>query len=162
MPLIKDLTRAIDLNDRDFYKDCTDDERASFPLWTYQRYCSSLQTHPGHALIMTNELVNVNFQDLQKDHPELVWMCMSLTGVGRVGFHSWIKPPKGRAKKDKITDWLRDIYPTTRDEDIGMLRTLNTDAELIEHAKALGYDDEKIKEIFNTGKKRRKPRRQRL
>ena len=156
MPLIKDLCRAIDTNDVQYWNNCTPEEKAGFPLWTYQRYCSSLANNADYALVMTNELVNVNFQLLQKDHPELVWMSMALTGTGKVGFHSWIKPPKGSGKKDPVTEWLISINPLLKNDEVEMLGSVNSDEELIEHAKALGYDDEKIKEIFGLGKQRRK------
>lgn len=159
MPDIKNVNKAIDTNDRYYYRNCTDEERASFPMWTYQRWCSSTQNYTSHALVMTNELVNVDHNILSKDHPELLWMCMSLTGVGRVGYHPWIKPPKGQGKKDAVLGWLIEIKPLANMCEIEMLRAMNTNEELIEYAKTLGCDDDKIKEIFNVGKKRRKPKR---
>ena len=96
---------------------------------------------------MVNEFVNQNFSDVSK-HPELQWLLLSACGVGKVQFHPYLKPPNSRKKKDKIFEFIYNIYPHMKAEDINELISINSKEELKELAEAHGYDDKSIKDIF--------------
>ena len=96
---------------------------------------------------MTNELVNKDFMEVSK-HPELQWLLLSACGVGKIQFHPYLKPPNARKKKDKISNFLSDIYPHIKNDEIELMLQINSKEQLKELAVAHGYDDKSIRDIF--------------
>ena len=81
-------------------------------------------------------------------HPELQWLLLSACGAGKVQFHPYVKPPNARKKKNKIFEFVSDLNPHMKAEDINLLIEFNTKEELKELAEAHGYDDKAINDIF--------------
>lgn len=145
---LKDVMGAIDRKNRNFYLDLTADQKKSFSAWMMMRYASSAQGNAGaHYLFMVNELVNKNFSDIGK-HPELQWLLLSACGTGKPEFHPYIKPPNGRKKKDKITEFLSSVYPLYKQDELDLIQTLNSKEDLKGLAEAHGLSDKDIAEIF--------------
>jgi len=139
---------AIDKKDRGFYNRLTDEQKKAFSAWMMMRYTSSVQgKNSAYYIYMTNELVNRDFSDISK-HPELQWLLLSACGSGKVEYHPYLKPPNARKKKDKVSEFLSNIYPLLKDDEIALIIKLNTTDELKEFAKTHGYEDKEIKEIF--------------
>ena len=145
---LKDVMAAIDKKDRGFYNRLTDEQKKAFSAWMMMRYCSSVQgKDAANYIYMTNELVNYQFMEVSK-HPELQWLLLSACGTGKIGFHPYLKPPNSRKKKNKIFDFISNLYPHMKIEDIENMINLNTIDDLKEYAKENGYDDKSIKDIF--------------
>jgi len=145
---LKDVMAAIDKKDRGFYNRLTDEQKKAFSAWMMMRYCSSVQGRDAaNYIYMTNELVNYQFMEVSK-HPELQWLLLSACGTGKIGFHPYLKPPNSRKKKNKIFDFISNLYPHMKIEDIENMINLNTIDDLKEYAKENGYDDKSIKDIF--------------
>ena len=145
---LKDVMNAVDRKNRGFYLNLTDEQRKAFSAWMMMRYASSAQGNAGaHYLFMVNELVNKNFSDVSK-HPELQWLLMSACGTGKPEFHPYIKPPNGRRKKDKVSEFLSSIYPLLKQDELDLLQTLNSRDDLKGLAEAHGLSDKEIAEIF--------------
>ena len=145
---LKDVMAAIDKKDRGFYNRLTDEQKKAFSAWMMMRYCSSVQgKDAANYICMTNELVNYQFMEVSK-HPELQWLLLSACGTGKIGFHPYLKPPNSRKKKNKVFDFISNIMPHMKAEDIDNLINLNTVDELKEYAREHGYDDKSIKDIF--------------
>jgi len=145
---LKDVMAAIDKKDRGFYNRLTDEQKKAFSAWMMMRYCSSVQgKDAANYIYMTNELVNYQFMEVSK-HPELQWLLLSACGTGKIGFHPYLKPPNSRKKKNKVFDFISNIMPHMKAEDIDNLINLNTVDELKEYAREHGYDDKSIKDIF--------------
>jgi len=145
---LKDVMAAIDKKDRGFYNRLTDEQKKAFSAWMMMRYCSSVQGRDAaNYIYMTNELVNYQFMEVSK-HPELQWLLLSACGTGKIGFHPYLKPPNSRKKKNKVFDFISNIMPHMKAEDIDNLINLNTVDELKEYAREHGYDDKSIKDIF--------------
>ena len=145
---LKDIMAAIDKKDRGFYNRLSDEQKKAFSAWMMMRYCSSVQgKEAANYIYMTNELVNYQFMEVSK-HPELQWLLLSACGVGKVQFHPYLKPPNARKKKNKIFEFIYELYPHMKAEDINNLIDLNTIEEIKELAVAHGYDDKTIKDIF--------------
>jgi hypothetical protein len=96
---------------------------------------------------MTNELVNRDYSEVSK-HPELQWLLLSACGVGKVQFHPYLKPPNAKKKKDKVSNFVAEIFPHIKNDEIELLLSINSKSELKELAKAHGYNDKSIKDIF--------------
>jgi len=145
---LKDVMAAIDKKDRGFYNRLTDEQKKAFSAWMMMRYCSSVQgREAANYIYLTNELVNHQFMEVSK-HPELQWLLLSACGAGKVQFHPYVKPPNARKKKNKIFEFVSDLNPHMKAEDINLLIDFNTKEELKELAEAHGYDDKAINDIF--------------
>ena len=145
---LKDVMAAIDKKDRGFYSRLTDEQKKAFSAWMMMRYCSSVQgREAANYIYLTNELVNHQFMEVSK-HPELQWLLLSACGAGKVQFHPYVKPPNARKKKNKIFEFVSDLKPHMKAEDINLLIEFNTKEELKELAEAHGYDDKAINDIF--------------
>ena len=145
---LKEIMAAIDKKDRNFYNNLSDEQKKAFSAWMMMRYCSSVQGRDAaNYIYMTNELVNYQFSEVSK-HPELQWLLLSACGVGKIQFHPYLKPPNSRKKKNKIFEFIYNIYPHMKAEDINNMIDINTKEELTEFAVAHGYDDKTIKDIF--------------
>jgi len=145
---LKDIMAAIDKKDRGFYDRLTPEQKKAFSAWMMMRYCSSVQGRDAaNYIFMTNELVNYQFMEVSK-HPELQWLLLSACGVGKVQFHPYLKPPNARKKKNKVFDFVYELFPHMKAEDINEFINLNTQEELKQLAENHGYDDNTIKDIF--------------
>ena len=139
---------AIDKKDRNFYNNLSDEGKKAFSAWMMMRYCSSVQGRDAaNYIYMTNELVNYQFSEVSK-HPELQWLLLSACGVGKIQFHPYLKPPNSRKKKNKIYEFVSNIFPHMKAEDVNNMIDINTKEELVEFAQSHGYDDKTIKDIF--------------
>ena len=145
---LKDIMAAFDKRDKGFYNRLTDEQKKAFSAWMMMRYASSVQgKDSAHYIYMTNELVNKDFSEVSK-HPELQWLLLSACGVGKIQFHPYLKPPNSKKKKDKISEFIADIYPLAKADEIELLVQLNSTDELKTFARSHGYDDKSIKDIF--------------
>lgn len=122
LDMFKRVLPSLDTRNKKFYESLTDEEKKGFSPWLVQRYLSSAESsNPQvieHYLIMTNELVNVNFSDV-KD-PEMIWKLMSIVGIGKSVKHPYVAPGKGRSKKkvNAFKQWLHDSHPYLNDTEI--------------------------------------------
>jgi len=92
-----------------------------------------------------NENLNKNFFDLAR-HPKLQWLCATTVSPGIGTFkHQWIAPKKREGTDNKATKFLREFYPTAKDDEIELLRQLNTKDDLKQLARAHGWDEQRIK-----------------
>jgi len=145
---LADVMLAIDRKRRDWYDGLNDEQVKAFSAWMMMRYASSVQgNNAASYLFMVNECVNKNFSDLSK-HPELQWLLFTLCGSGKKEFHPYIKPPTSRKKKNRIAEWLSEMYPLAKSDEIDLIMELNDKTELRELALENGMNDKEIKELF--------------
>ena len=145
---LKDVMAAVDKKDRGFYKRLNDEQKKAFSAWMMMRYCSSVQGRDAaNYIYLTNELVNFQFMEVSK-HPELQWLLLSACGTGKIQFHPYLKPPNAKKKRNKISEFLYQLYPNCKPEDIELMIKLNSNEELKALAYDYGYDDKTIKDIF--------------
>ena len=145
---LAEVMRAIDKKDRGWYNKLTPEQKKAFSPWMMMRYASSVQGKQAPDYIWrVNELINHKFSDVSK-HPELQWLLMTAAGSGKVQHHPYIKPPNARKKKSKRVDFVNDILPHLKQDEIDLLLSINSDDDLKQMAKDFGLDDKTIKEIF--------------
>ena len=121
LDMFKRVLPAADFRNKKFYSELTDEEAKGFSPWLVQRYLSSAESaNPGiieHYLIMTNDIVNVDFSTI-KD-PEMIWLLMSIVGVGKPQKHPYIAPGGGKKKKkNAFKQWLSEQYPHLDDQEL--------------------------------------------
>jgi len=145
---LKDVMAAIDKKTKSFYTNLSDEQKKAFSAWMMMRYCSSVQgKHAANYIYMTNELVNLQFSEVSK-HPELQWLLLSACGSGKVEFHPYIKPPHSKKKKNKVFNFMKELLPDVKDDDLEVLISINVKDDLKEFAKRNGCDDKTIKDVF--------------
>lgn len=154
MPTIKQEMAAIDRRNFDWYENLSDDERKSLSMWVLMRYCSSTSSNISdineHYLTMTNELVNVNFNDL-RHHPELQMRLMQCVGIGSDQFHPWINPMKRKKSKKgnaKLESFLLELYPTLKDDEMSLLIETLGDDKIRDMLEDAGIEKKKIREYI--------------
>jgi len=121
LDMFKRVLPSIDTRSKTFYDNLTEEEKKGFSPWLVQRYLSSAESANSgiieHYLIMTNDIVNVNFSDI-KD-PEMTWLLMSIVGIGKSIKHPYIAPGGGkRKKKNAFKSWLSEQYPHLDDQEL--------------------------------------------
>lgn len=154
MPTIKQEMAAIDRRQFGWYSSLTDQERKDLSMWVLMRYCSSTGSRVSeinhHYLTMTNELVNVNFNDL-RHHPELQMRLMQCVGIGTDQFHPWIKPGKRTQSvkgNAKLHDFYLELYPHLSNDEVSLaLDAMGTD-EIKNLLVDAGIPEKKIKEYL--------------
>ena len=145
---LADVMLAIDRKNRAWYDNLSDEQVKAFSAWMMMRYASSVQgPNAASYLFMVNECVNKNFMDLSK-HPELQWLLFTLCGSGKKEYHPYIKPPGSRKKKNKVGEWLSEMYPLMKADEIAMLLEINDKDDLKALARENGMTDKEIKELF--------------
>jgi hypothetical protein len=121
LDMFKRVLPALDTRNKALYENLSEEEMKGFSPWLVQRYLSSAESANNaiieHYLIMTNEIVNVNFSEV-KD-PEMTWKLMSMVGIGKSLKHPYIAPGGGkRKKKNAFRTWLREQYPHLDDQEL--------------------------------------------
>lgn len=146
---LKAVMKSIDTRDTNWYNSLSDDEKKDITIWQLMRFTSScnskIQDINYHYLTMTNEIVNRNFNILNK-HPELQFRLLQTVGIGNAQFHPWIKPPKSK-KKDNLTEYLKTQFPECNDDEIQILSSKDK-SEIKVFLLENGLDDKSIKEIL--------------
>jgi hypothetical protein len=138
--------RQLDIKNKNFYQELTEEERKKFSTFLMVRWASSVE---GSAelqqfyLIATNERLNKHFFTLSK-HPELQWLCATTVspdmGTPR---HTWIAPKKKEPGASSIRKQLSELYPHMKDDDIAVLASMTTKKEIDEHHKLMGQEKKK-------------------
>jgi hypothetical protein len=148
--LLSDMLNALDRRDKGWYNRLDDEQKKEFSPWLVMRYASSVSGEnyiQEHYLTAINQLVNVNFGSLGKEHNELHWLCMQAVGVGMSQTHPFVKPPK-RGSANKLFAWLAKRHPEFSDEEIELMMDSNSIASFKELAAQLGLSPHEIGNIF--------------
>ena len=121
LDMFKRVLPALDTRNKALYENLSEEEQKGFSPWLVQRYLSSAESANNaiieHYLIMTNDIVNVNFSEV-KD-PEMTWKLMSMVGIGKSLKHPYIAPGGGkRKKKNAFRAWLCGQYPHLDDQEL--------------------------------------------
>jgi len=147
---INNEMRQIDVKNRGFYDELTDDEKKKFSTYLMLRWGSAVQgvrELQEYYVISTNQNLNKHFFDINK-HPKLQWLLATAVSPGMgVHKHEWISF-KGKASKNKRANLLAQIYPTHKMADLETLVAVMDDAAIRSLLVDRGWDDKKIKEAM--------------
>ncbi len=154
MPTIKEEMSAIDLRKYNWYANLNEDDKKELSMWVLMRYCSSTSSKVDDInhfyLNMTNELVNVNFNDL-RHYPDLQFRLMQCVGIGSNQFHAWIKP--GKRKKSskgnaKLEEFYLGLYPHLKDDELAMALDSMSEQDVRDMLEDAGIPKNKVKEYL--------------
>jgi hypothetical protein len=154
MPTVKEEMSAIDRRKHSWYSKLSEEEQKSLSMWVIMRYCSSTDSKVSeineHYLMLTNELVNVHFNDL-RHHPELQLRLMQCVGIGSDQYHSWIKPgkrKKGVSINTRIHEFFLTLYPHLNDDEISIIIAQMGENGLKEILANAGVPANKVKDYL--------------
>jgi hypothetical protein len=152
---LNEVLNAIDKRDFNWYSELTPERKKKFSSWLFLRYASSVKgKSKDDALLNTNEFVNKHYGDIYK-HEELIWKLLCLTSTGKKEYHEWIKAPNSRVKTDKISQFVKDIFPTMKADDLDLFLKLNNVNYMKQMAVDMGLTEKEIDDIFGKTKKKR-------
>lgn len=153
---LKEKLAAVDMNCKELWDELDDDNRKSLKqeFFILNRYISNVNSSKRelqeHFVLTVNEYFNKHWNTLQK-HPKLLWqlLCMCSHESRQVFFHQYI----GFKKKDgnsnnKIQKFLLEVFPERKLDEIELLASITTKAEVKELARKYGYDEEQIAKMF--------------
>ncbi len=123
---IEQVMAAVDLRKGDYYEKLSDEDRKAINTYMTQRWASQVQGTRDvqeEYVISVNEYSNVDYIATTSAHEELRWRALAVCGLGVKLRHEFI-PPKAQ-KKDKLTMWLIEQFPSMSDEEIELFRTIN-------------------------------------
>jgi len=153
---LNDVLNAIDRKDFNWYANLDAEKKKAWGSWLFIRYASSTKGKDKEELLLnTNEFVNKHYGDIYK-YDELVWKLMCLTGTGKKQYHEWIKPPNSKIKKDTISQFVSETYPTMNGSEVELFQKMNDVSDLKQMAGDMGMTDKEISEIFGKTKRKKK------
>ena len=156
---LNEVLSAIDRKDFNWYANLDAEKKKAWGSWLFLRYASSTKGKDKEELLLnTNEFVNKYYGDIHK-HDELVWKLICLTGTGKKQYHEWIKPPNAKIKKDMISQFISEIYPTMNGDEVELFQKMNNVSDLKQMAGDMGMTDKEISEIFEKKKAKRKKKK---
>jgi hypothetical protein len=135
--------RVFDRKDRTFYDNLTPEERKKFSNFLMIRWGSAVEGSRDlqeFYVISCNERFNKHFFDLGK-HPKLQWLLATTVspdlGTPR---HPWIAPKKKEAGLSAKRKALMEIFPTYKDDEIGVMAQIVTQKEIDAYHKLAGQE----------------------
>ena len=130
---IKDILAAIDMDAKSVWKELSDDEKKQVSFWLLNRYVSSVKGNREKqelAIFKTNEYYNKNYMEVSK-HPQLQWQLLCMSGAtGKIEYHPWIGFKKKTQDNNKFVKVLEQIYPHMKQDELSMLASMSTKAEI--------------------------------
>lgn len=138
---INNEMRQLDLKNRSFYDELTDEERKKFSTYLMIRWSSSVQGNrelQEYYVQSANHYLNKHFFTLSR-HPKLQWMAATAVSPG-IGTHkhNWIAPKKKEAGSNAVKKQLAELFPNRKQDEIDLLAAITTKKELDQYIKAHG------------------------
>lgn len=141
---------ALDTKDRQFYDSLTDEEKKKFSTFLMIRYGASvggISELQQYYLQATNQRLNKNFFAVNKTrHDKLNWLAATTISPGMgTQNHQWLAGPKKASNNIKAEKFLANLYPAMKAEDVALMASVNTAADLKQLAVDMGMTKEMIK-----------------
>jgi len=146
---IDQVLAAVDYRNGDYYSKLSDEDRRAVSTYMVQCWASQVQGSRDvqeQYLLNVNDYSNLDYIATTSGHEEMRWRVLALCGLGVKLRHEFI-PPKG-AKKDKLSVWLIEQFPSLGDEEIELFRMLNGEEVLEDIAVAKNMGEKQIKDLF--------------
>jgi len=138
-----------DRKNRAFYDELDETEKKKFSPFLMIRWGSTVEGDAdlqAYYLMSTNERLNKHFFDINTTHHKKFQWLLATTvspGMGKQ-YHKWLAGTK-KENNNKASKFLREIYPTAKEDEIQLMAELNSTDELKQLARAHGWDDKRIK-----------------
>lgn len=138
---ISNEMRQLDLKNRSFYDELTDEERKKFSTFLMVRWGSSVQGSQElqeYYVQSVNHYLNKHFFALSR-HPKLQWLAATAASPGLGAHrHSWIAPKKKESGASGAKKKLAELFPNLKQDEIELLAAITDKKELDSYVKAHG------------------------
>jgi hypothetical protein len=133
--------RQLDLKNRSFYDELTDEEKKKFSTFLMVRWGSSVQGSrelQEYYVQSTNHYLNKHFFALSR-HPKLQWLAATAASPGLgTHRHNWIAPKKKESGSSATKKKLAELFPNLKQDEIELLAAITDRKELDQYIKAHG------------------------
>jgi len=144
---LKEILEWIDGGYRDIWNHLEDEHKKQISFWLLNRYMSSLAGNRDAQelqIFKTNEYYNKHFNTIgvgkENGHQQLMWQLLCMCGSsGKREFHPWIGFKK-KTGNNKAVNFLAEIYPNMKQEEVELLAELSTKQELKRLAEEHGIE----------------------
>lgn len=151
---LKDVLACVDSNHKGLWLEIDDSQRKALKqeFFILNRYISNAKTSnremQEHFVLTVNEFYNKNWNILQK-HPQLLWQLLCMCGheSRQLFYHEWIGFKK-KTGNNKIENFLLSIYPDKKQDEVELLASITTSAEIKALAIDHGYDKKQVAKMF--------------
>lgn len=138
---IRNEMAQLDLKQRSFWSDLTDEEKKKFSNYLMIRWSSTVsgtRDLQEYYVQSCNNYLNRHFFAINR-HPHLQWLCATAVspGLGRQE-HAWISPKKKEGKGNDVKKKLMDLYPNMKVKDIELWATMVDKRDITALEKDLG------------------------
>jgi|TARA_B100002019_G_scaffold216759_1_gene189445 hypothetical protein len=146
---LNEILAAVDLNGKEVWDDLTEEQRKSVVFFTLNRYISNVQgsrEEQEHFTLLGNERFNKDLFLLLNKHPKLLWQLACSCGheSKKVFFHKWLKLNKAKNKRE---EFLADLFPDKKMEDIKTLSEITSDKEIKKYCEDMGWSKKDVSGI---------------
>ena len=135
--------RQLDLKNRSFYDELTDEEKKKFSTYLMVRWGSSVQGSrelQEYYVQSTNHYLNKHFFALSR-HPKLQWLAATAVSPGMGSHrHNWIAPKKKESGASAKRKQLIEMFPYYKDDEIDVMMAIVTQKEIDQYLKQSGRD----------------------
>ena len=140
---------SLDTNSKGVWDELDEEQRKEVKFWLMNRYMSSVEGNrkeQEHAIFMTNEMYNKNFNVLGTKHAKLQWqlLCSTHNDKSSIRTHKWIGFKKKVADNAKGEKLLQIIYPNMKIDEVELLARISTKKELKQLAEEHGIENVKL------------------
>jgi len=143
----------LNLKNRDFFDELTDDEKKKFSPYLMIRWSASTigsSEMEAYYLASCNERLNKNFFDISTaKHKKFQWLLATTVspGMGKQRY-KWLAGKKKAGPKNKTEALLVELYPHAKMDEIELMSEINTLDDIKQLARQHGWEDKKIKEYL--------------
>ncbi len=156
LDLFKVVLPALDRGDKDFYNTLTPDEKKEIAPLILMRWMSFLGDQSNKkewAILAVNDLVNIGFWQLSKNHKELQWLLLCVGSLGTKQYHQWVPAKSRKGETGAINDFLRELYPTANNIELSILKQNHDKDSFKQLLYDAGKSDQEVKVLMEEWKK---------
>lgn len=155
-----EVLNEIDNGNKYYYRNLPNEKKTGVGIWLLMRTvtCTVLDKYQPLGLLYVNELVNRNFSCLspkktsgKEGHTELQWMLLTLCGNKAHPKRQFIKS-KSSTAKNKLDAALLTLNPLLKEDELDLLKKINTQSDFEQYFRDNGIDDATISNIFKVQK----------
>lgn len=138
---IQNEMRCLDLKNRSFYDELSDEERKKFSPFLMIRWGSTVggsQELQEYYIQSCNHYVNKHFFTINR-HPKLQWLLATAVSPGLgAQSHSWIGTKKKEKGSNDVKKSLMKIFPNMKLSDIEIMSKIVSKKDLEKYYKDCG------------------------
>ena len=156
LDLFKVVLPALDRGDKNFYNSLTPDEQKEIVPLILMRWMSFLgdqSTKKEWAIIAVNDLVNIGFWELSKNHKELQWLLLCVGSLGTKQYHQWVPGKSRKGGNGAISDFFRELYPDINEIEVDILKQNYNNDTFKQLLYDAGKSDREVKSLMDQWKK---------